>query len=84
MGVTEVIGEGRGFRGPHVLISEQRYNLLMRTEVHCWTCDNTVRILDAFETDLGWGMVEAPLEDGTNVVAWECPSCAEGESEMRK
>lgn len=42
MGVTQVIKEERGFRGPYVHISEHRYNLLMRTITSqtCPTCAN--------------------------------------------
>lgn len=74
----------RGFSGPAVLISQQRYNLLMCTEVRCWTCNNAVRIGDAFAEDLGWGAIESPLDDDTNVASWECPTCAEPEEEMRE
>ena len=81
MGVTHVIEEERGFSGPAVLIREQRYNLLMRTEVRCWTCDNAVRIGDALAEKLDWVVIESPLDDNTNVASWECPSCATDKNE---
>lgn len=84
MGVTEIVDDYDGFDGPRVLISERRHKILARTLVGCWTCDNTVAVGDAFDHGLGWGVIEVPLEDGTDTIAWECPSCASAEPEMRE
>lgn len=71
--------------GPRVLISKRRHEILEHTVVGCWTCEATVRIADAFDRDLGWGIIEnVPLDNGVAVTAWECPSCGAPEKEMRE
>jgi hypothetical protein len=79
--VVKVVDDYEGYDGPRIIVTERRHRLLERTVVTCWTCEASVRVGDAFDTDLGWGVIEIPADDGTDVVAWECPSCGEPASE---
>lgn len=79
-GVRVITEEEREFQGPKVLVSAKRFDWMLRTVVSCWTCHESIRMVDAADTDLGWGYIETSIggEEGKGV-HWECPRCAEGE-----